>query len=201
MLAMVVVLLQMRLRRELRAMAGACSVKISSSAAMAVSTWARSRMYGGRKRNTVSLVQLMRMWRLSISATVSLARSAESSSAAIIRPLPRTSTMALVARGKRAKLLLKVVADFGGVGEQVFLLDVIDDGDGDGAGQRAAAKSGAVHAGVDGARSFFSAENRAERNAAGEGLGQRGHVRAECRSADRRTICRCGPCRPESHRR
>jgi hypothetical protein len=52
----------------------------------------------------------------------------------------------------------------------------VDDGDGDGAGQRASAEGGAVHAGVDGARGFFGAEHRAERNAAGEGLGERGDV-------------------------
>ena len=39
---------------------------------MAASTWKRSRMYGGRKRSTVSLVQLMTMRRFSISATVEL---------------------------------------------------------------------------------------------------------------------------------
>ncbi len=60
--------------------------------------------------------------------------------------------------------------------EQTFLLDGVDDGDGHGAGQRSAAKGGAVHAGVNGARNFFGAEHGAKRNAAGKGLGQRGDV-------------------------
>ena len=81
-----------------------------------------------------------------------------------------------VARGERAQLGLEVVADFGCVGEEVFLFDVVDDGDGDGAGQRASAEGGAVHAGVDGARGFFGAEDCAEGNAAGEGLGEGGDV-------------------------
>ncbi len=71
---------------------------------------------------------------------------------------------------------LEVVADFGYVGEEIFLFDVVDDGDGYGAGERASAKGGAVHAGMEGARDFFSAERCAERKAAGEGLGQSGDV-------------------------
>ena len=137
---------------------------------MAVSTCARSRIYGGRKRSTVSLVQLMRMRRFSISATVSLASSAESSSAASIRPMPRTSTMRLVARGQRAQLLLEVVADFGRMGQQVVVLDGVDDGDGHGAGQRAAAEGGAVHAGVNGARDLFGAQDRSEGKPPARGL-------------------------------
>ena len=45
-----------------------------------------------------------------------------------------------------------------------------------GAGQRTAAKGGAVHAGVNGARDFFGAQHCAQRNAARKRLGQRGHV-------------------------
>ena len=55
-------------------------------------------------------------------------------------------------------------------------LDGVDDGDADGAGQRAAAKGGAVHAGMHGARNLFGAQHRSERKAAGEWLGERGHV-------------------------
>jgi len=76
-----------------------------------------------------------------------------------------------VASGEDAKLLLEVVADFGCVGEEIGLLDVIDDCNGNSASQRASTKGGAMHAGVDGARDFFSAEDRTEGNAAGEGLG------------------------------
>ena len=53
---------------------------------------------------------------------------------------------------------------------------MVDDGDGNGAGQWASTKRGAVHAGVDGARGIFGAEHCAERDAAGERLGQRGDV-------------------------
>ena len=166
----------LRMSAAMRVHAAACSVKISSSAAMAVSTCARSRMYGGRKRSTVSLVQLMRMRRLSISATMSLASSAESSSAAIIRPLPRTSTIASWRAASARSCCLEVVADFGGVGQQAFLFDRVDHGDGHGAGQRPAAECGAVHAGVNRARNLFRAKNRAQRNAAGKRLGQRGHI-------------------------
>ena len=70
---------------------------------------------------------------------------------------------------------LEVVADFGGIGQQAFFLDGVDHGDGHGAGQRAAAEGGAVHAGVNGARSFFGAKHCAQRNAAGKRLGKRGH--------------------------
>src|SRR5580698_5183825 len=55
-----------------------------------------------------------------------------------------------VTGGKRAKLRLKIIADCSGVGQEIFFLDVVDDGDGDGAGKRAAAERGAVHARVDG---------------------------------------------------
>ena len=54
-----------------------------------------------------------------------------------------------VARGQGAQLSLEVVADFGCVGQQIFFFNVVDDGDGHGAGQRASAKGGAVHAGVE----------------------------------------------------
>ena len=46
----------------------------------------------------------------------------------------------------------------------------------DGAGQRASAEGGAVHAGVNGARGLFGAEHCAQRNAAGKRLGQRDDV-------------------------
>ena len=78
--------------------------------------------------------------------------------------------------GEERSCVLEIVAHFGRVVEQSFFLDGVDDGDADGAGQRSAAKGGAVHAGVNGARSFFGAEHCAERNAAGQWLGQRGDI-------------------------
>ncbi len=47
------------------------------------------------------------------------------------------------------------------------------------AGQRTAAEGGAVHAGVDGLRGFFCAEQGAEGNAPGQWLGQRHDVRQD----------------------
>ena len=43
--------------------------------------------------------------------------------------------------------------------EEVVALDGVEDGEGDGAGQRASAEGGAVHAGVDGAGGLFGAEH------------------------------------------
>ena len=45
---------------------------------------------------------------------------------------------------------VEVVADVANVVEEVVAFDGVDDGDGDGAGERAAAEGGAVHAGSDG---------------------------------------------------
>src|SRR5208282_3969992 len=143
---------------------------------MAVSTCLRSKMYGGRKRSTVSLVQLITIRRFSISATVSLARSAESSSAASIRPLPRTSLMASC---REARMRLEVVAHFGRVFEEVLFFDRIDHRNCNGTGQRSTAKSRPMHSCVDGARSFFGTQDRTERDAASEGLGEGGHIRLD----------------------
>ncbi len=125
----------------------------------------------------MSLVQLITMCRFSISATVSLARSAESSSAAIIRPLPRTSTIASCRPASERNCCLEVVAHFRCVRQQTFILDCVDHRDRNGAGQRSAAKGGAVHARMNRARHFFCAEHRSQRNAACERLRQRGDVR------------------------
>jgi len=84
--------------------------------------------------------------------------------------------MALLARGERAELGLEVVADIGGVGEEICLFHVVDDRDSNGAGERATAEGGAVHAGMDGACGFFSAENCAKGQAAGYGLGDGNYV-------------------------
>ncbi len=133
-------------------------------------------MYGGRKRSTVSLVQLIRMCRLSISATICLASSGESSFGGNHQAFAAHVDDGFVTRGKRAKLRLEVIADFSGVGQQIFLFDRVDHGDAHGAGQRAAAEGGAVHARVNGACGFLGAKHGAQRNAAGKRLGQRGHV-------------------------
>ena len=63
------------------------------SAAIAMSTCRRSRMYGGRKRRTVSEVRLRMMCWASMSARTCLASVSESSSTPIISPVPRTSRM------------------------------------------------------------------------------------------------------------
>ena len=70
----------------------------------------------------------------------------------------------------------EVVADFGCVSQQVFFFNRINDSDGYGAGQRTSAKGGAVHAGVDGSRRLFRADDRAQWDAARQWLGQRGYV-------------------------
>jgi len=57
----------------------------------------------------------------------------------------------LVALGQYIELRLEVAADFGGVCQQLFLFDVVDDGDSHGASQRAATESRSVHAGMEGA--------------------------------------------------
>ena len=62
---------------------------------------------------------------------------------------------------------LEVIANFSGVCQQAVLFDRVNHGDAYGAGQRTAAEGGAVHAGVDRARGFFRAKDRAQRNAAG----------------------------------
>ena len=56
-----------------------------------------------------------------------------------------------MAFGELCELVVEVGADLVDVGEQVVALDGVDDGDGDGAGERTAAEGGAVHAGGDGA--------------------------------------------------
>src|SRR5271163_74278 len=56
--------------------------------------------------------------------------------------------------------------------EQSLLLDGVDDGDGDGAGERTAAEGRAVHAGSEGEGGGVGAEHRAHGNAVGDGLRQ-----------------------------
>ena len=60
--------------------------------------------------------------------------------------------------------------------EETAVLDLVDDGDGDGAGKRVAAECGAVHAGGEGACGFFGAEHGSNGNAAGERFGESGDV-------------------------
>ena len=75
---------------------------------------------------------------------------------------------ARVALGQLAQLLLEVLANLRDMIEQVFLFDVINHGSRDGAGKRTAAKGGAVHSRMEGARHLVGAERRAHRNAAGQ---------------------------------
>src|ERR1700735_3594436 len=60
--------------------------------------------------------------------------------------------------------------------EQVLLLDRVDDGDGDCAGEWAAAGGCAVHAGGEGFSGCVGAKHRAHGDAVGDGLGDGGNV-------------------------
>ena len=81
-----------------------------------------------------------------------------------------------MAQGERAELRQEVVAHLGCMSQQILIFNRVDDSDGYGAGQRASAESGAVHPRVDGARSLFGAEYRADGNAACKRFGQSGDV-------------------------
>src|ERR1039458_8511245 len=81
-----------------------------------------------------------------------------------------------MAFGQRAQLRLEILADLCDVGEQILFFDVVDNGGGDGAGQRAPAEGGAVHARMEGAGYLIGAERGAHGNAAGQRLGQGGDV-------------------------
>ena len=83
---------------------------------------------------------------------------------------------AIVTRCEFGEFCVEEVADVANVVEQVVPLDGVDDGDGNGAGQWAAAEGGAVHAGGDGASGVVGAEHRAHGNAVGDGLGEGGDV-------------------------
>ncbi len=83
----------------------------------------------------------------------------------------------IVASGEGAQLLLEIIAYFSRMSEQILSLHVVNDGDGNGAGQGTSAKCGAVHPGVHHARDLFSAEDSSQGKSAGERLGQRGYVR------------------------
>jgi hypothetical protein len=90
-------------------------VSIWSSAAMAVSTCLRSRMYGGRNRSTVSLVRLMMMRRAIISKLRLLGQVGGVEFQSKHQPRAADVGDAIVAAAKRFELLLKVAADFANV--------------------------------------------------------------------------------------
>ena len=75
------------------------------------------------------------------------------------------------------QLLLEVGAGLLDVGEQILLLDGVDDSDGYRASQRAAAEGGSMQAGMDGARRLLGAEHGSQRKAACQRLGQCGYIR------------------------
>ena len=78
--------------------------------------------------------------------------------------------------GELVELGFEVGAYFGDVFEEVGALDLVDDGDGDGTGERTTAEGGAVHAGGDGCRGALGREHGADGEASGEGLGDRDDV-------------------------
>ena len=108
-----------------RAVRGCCSAKISSSAAITVSTCARSRMYGGRKRSTVSLVQLMTICFFSISVTACLANLGRIELDGQHQAHAAHICDAVVPFGEPTQLLLEIIADFGHVRHQVFVFYAI----------------------------------------------------------------------------
>ena len=80
---------------------------------------------------------------------------------------------------KGAELGEEVVAGCFDVVEEVGLLDLVEDSDGDGYGEGIASEGGAVGAEGEGAGGLFGAEHRADGDASGERLGQGRHIRLD----------------------
>ena len=83
---------------------------------------------------------------------------------------------AVVRAASSGELSVKEFADLLNVFEQVVSLDRVDDRDGNGAGQRAAAEGRAMHPGSEGLGGVVGAEHRAHGNAVGDRLRERRDV-------------------------
>ncbi len=95
----------------------------------------------------------------------------------------------------------EVLAGLAGVVEQAFRGDGVEHGEPGGAGERVAAEGRAVHArGEHRADLGPEGDERADRHAATEALGQGHRVGHDARLRGRRTTCRCGRCRSAPRR-
>src|SRR6266478_550459 len=79
--------------------------------------------------------------------------------------------------GKLRETLMQLRAAQADIFEELFILDDVEELEGNGASQRAAAKRGAMHPGRDARGNILRGENGAERKAGGERLGDQDDVR------------------------